>query len=93
MTRFQCTVIDAAIAEVRGKLIERLAEKGWGTFASSHETLGIIAEEYDELLEAVRGNDLMEVDAELKDLAVAAILGMASITANRSEQCLDSHKS
>ena len=60
-------------------MAERLREKGTGTFASSHEVLGVIQEEFDELLAAVRGNDITAVKYELLDIAVGAIFGVACI--------------
>jgi len=61
------------------KLMDRLTEKGWGIYISSHETLGIITEEYTELIEAVGENDHAHQWKELLDIAVAALAGMASI--------------
>ena len=60
----------------------RLKEKGRGTFASSHEILGVVTEEYLELIEAVKlhGNDKAQrVKHELLDIAVACIFGAACI--------------
>jgi len=39
--------------------------------------LGIVAEEYDELLEAVRSNDRKQVMKELEDIAVACVFAFA----------------
>ena len=70
--------IDVANANILNRLTYRLAQKGRGSFIGSHETLGIIAEEYDELKDAVRSDDPQEVERELVDIAVACILGIAS---------------
>ncbi len=68
-----------AMERVRLAMERRLKEKGEGTFASSHEVLGIIAEEYDELIDAVRANDMTKVDKELEDIAVACVFAMSCI--------------
>lgn len=67
--------IDLTVA----KLNFRLQQKGYGTFTSSHEILGVITEEYYELIEAVKSNTLNEVKEELKDIAVGCIFAIACI--------------
>lgn len=68
-----------ACADVTRSLHDRIREKGPGTFASRHEIYGLLAEEMDELLLAVRSQDLSDVRLELLDIAVAAIFGAACI--------------
>jgi len=69
-----------AIAEVVRVALERRVQKhGAGAYAGPHETLGILIEEMDELRIAVRENNAVEVWAELLDVAVAAVFGMASL--------------
>ena len=58
---------------------QRIEEKGRGAFTSNHEMLGIIAEEYHELIEAVRQNDPVDVANELSDIAVACLFSLASM--------------
>ena len=70
--------IDTAISE----LFRRLEEKGYGSFISYHETLGVVTEEYFELVDAVRSNDVEHIKDELMDLAVAVIFGHASLRAH-----------
>lgn len=70
--------IDVAAQNILNMLEYRLNQKGRGSYIGSHETLGIIAEEYDELKDAVRSNDPQEVEKELIDIAVACIFGIAS---------------
>jgi len=62
-------------------LDERLEEKGWGAFVSSHEIFGIMQEEWVELTEAITLNRADRVVAELIDIAVAAVFGAACIIA------------
>lgn len=76
-TRSEC---DFAIKLVTEKLYKRLEEKGWGKFSSTHETYGVLAEEFNkELLDALTGNDAQEFGEELIDIAVAAIFGLVSL--------------
>jgi NTP pyrophosphatase (non-canonical NTP hydrolase) len=49
------------------------ANDRYGAFASTHEALGVALEEWDELREAVRANDLEAVRAEALDLAAVLI--------------------
>lgn len=66
---------------VSEKVSVRVKEKGWLSFASRHEILGILEEELLELKEAVRVHKggRHAVEDELEDIAVAAILGLASM--------------
>jgi hypothetical protein len=66
--------------EINKKAEERLGEKGPGVFVSSHEMLGVIAEEHHELIHAVEGKKGPEpIYDELLDIAVACVVAMASI--------------
>jgi NTP pyrophosphatase (non-canonical NTP hydrolase) len=58
----------------------RLKEKGRGAFASPHEALGVITEEYQELIEAVQSDDPEQVIFKLMDVAVAAIFAHTCMT-------------
>jgi NTP pyrophosphatase (non-canonical NTP hydrolase) len=49
-----------------------IARARYGAFKSSHEALGVITEEYQELIEAIRANDLELVFKEALDLAACA---------------------
>ena len=50
----------------------------YGNIASSHEALGVITEEYYELIEAVRSNSLTNIANEALDVAAACVrLAMA----------------
>ena len=48
-------------------------------FVDKHQIYGIVAEELKELMDALHGNDIDGMKRELKDIAVAAIWGIASI--------------
>lgn len=77
--------ITISMAEIHLKLKKRLQTYGNGTFASKHEILGIIAEEYHELVEAVKNEDLNNVKEELLDIAVGCLFGIACINAKGVE--------
>lgn len=63
----------------------RMKEKGEHAFISIHEILGVVNEEHDELIDAVRDNNHAQVESELIDIAIGAIWGIASI----EEEALD----
>ena len=75
---FDPKLLEAVLTNLRGELDRRLRKHGAGIYASHHETLGIIAEEYQELIEAITSNDPSEVRKELFDVAVAALFGIVS---------------
>lgn len=70
-----------------GKVLEWIADetanclelKGAGAFVSAHEILGCITEEYQELIDAVRDDDFDDIRGELLDIAVGAIMCIASM--------------
>lgn len=72
---------DSAMKDIRDALEMRLEEKGYGTYASSHEISGVMDEEIDEMKEAVHENDQQHLRKELVDIAVGAIWGIVSIDA------------
>ena len=74
--------ITKSIAVIKEKIKMRLLQKHRGSYISNHETYGIMAEEFKELLDALQANDNMGFYAELMDVAVGAIIGMASMYAN-----------
>ncbi len=90
MNRIPLTVqeISLSLARARKETTKRLDQKGFGAFASSHEILGVLDEEFDEFREAVHdaseGANGRRVD-ELYDIAVACIIGAASIKAGRTD--------
>jgi hypothetical protein len=56
-------------------------------FNSTHEGLGVLTEEYQELIEAIRSNDLRKVCKEAIDVAVTAAFILASdIYCGRTQQ-------
>jgi NTP pyrophosphatase (non-canonical NTP hydrolase) len=67
------------LAELASALERRVSKHGDGAFVGPHEGLGVIVEEYDELLDAVRSNDRRRVRDEAMDVAVGALWLVASI--------------
>lgn len=58
-----------------GKKIEK---HGRGAYVSNHETYGITAEEWHELMGALQNNDPVSFAEESMDVAAALIFGLAS---------------
>lgn len=71
--------ITNAVATTERRLFARLDQKGYGTFASKHEILGILQEEMYEVTRAVHRETHLDLISELEDVAVAAIFGIACI--------------
>lgn len=71
---------------IEEKIEMRLLQKHRGSYIGKHETYGILAEEFKELLDALQANDNIEFYAELIDIAVDSILGMASMYANKKKE-------
>jgi hypothetical protein len=59
-----------------------LNEKGYHSFSSIHEILGVVDEEHHELKDAVKHNNHEEIKQELLDIAVGCIWGVVSINEN-----------
>lgn len=73
------SITDAFIA-LRNHLIIVLNNKGRGTFASSHEVLGVLTDERSETIQAIqRKAGLEAIRHELLDEAVTAIFAVACI--------------
>ncbi len=78
--QFTNVVIENVLKIIAGAIDERISpdDKGRLTFNGPHEILGIITEEYLELQMAVRSDKSKDVCDELIDIAVGAVLGIAS---------------
>lgn len=71
-------IVEDVIEKLSIKFQEKLKEKGTHSLCSTHECLGIINEEHDELIEAVRSNSIEEFEEEMLDIGVCVILSLAS---------------
>ena len=60
-----------AIAEVESEA--ETAQLRYGDFTSTHEALGVLAEEFSELIEAVRSNDLETIRSEAVQVSAVAL--------------------
>ena len=69
----------AAFEAFKRAINEDKQSKGIGTFASRHEILGVLTEEFHELMQAVENNHMGEFEEELLDIVVAAFWGVASL--------------
>ena len=72
-----------AVDDVVKALLKRLQQKGNSSYASNHEALGVITEEYFEYVDAVKNNDNQHVYEELVDIAVGCIFAVASMRAKK----------
>lgn len=61
-----------------------LADERYGDFASTHEALGVACEEWHEFIEAVRSNDLHNIEHEALDLSAVLIRLARSIPSNKA---------
>lgn len=75
---------DQCIAAIRQRI--DAADKRYGPFASTHEALGVATEEWFEFVDAVRSNDLGQVEHEALDLAAALIRLASQLESNVSLQ-------
>ncbi len=72
--------IQIALKVVEEVLRNRISKHGYSKFASTHEALGVLAEEYHETIEAVRNNDMPEFLCEMLDCAISGIWAYVSLT-------------
>ena len=70
--------IDQAVQFFNSELQRRIEQKGQYSHITPHETLGLVTEEYHEMLSAVHQNNAAEFGQELTDIAVGCIFGLAS---------------
>ena len=63
----------------------QIKNKGDGAFVSTHEIVGVIQEEYSELLEELHKNNNQAFATELIDIAIACLWGYASMVANNEK--------
>jgi len=73
--------VDACLEVLREEMYKRLQKHGYGSFASNHEIAGVVAEEYHEMMDALKSNDDAKYRSELLDVAVGAVFGVACMDA------------
>jgi hypothetical protein len=74
--------IERAISQLNDHLSGILTRKGTKTFASRHEIMGLLLEEFNELERANHKDDNEEFKYELLDLAATAIFAIACLDQN-----------
>lgn len=77
--------LEKELKTLKEKLYYRLDQKGYGISASTHEIVGILEEEMREVWDALRENNNEELYKELLDVAVACLLGMASLKSEKMD--------
>lgn len=77
-TRLEDRHIKRAFDEIRAAFNVKMRSKGEHALCSTHECLGVTSEEFDELAQAVKYNDLELFEEELIDVGVCVILSLAS---------------
>jgi len=69
--------IDRAFQDLASAMKVAIGKNGSGSYASSHEILGVLDEELDELRGEIHANRPEGIQNELLDIAVAAVFGYA----------------
>jgi hypothetical protein len=64
----------------------RIASEQFGDFNSLHEALGVLQEEFDEFVEAVR---LRQTDPRRQSIAGAEAIDIAAVCLRIAEQCAE----
>lgn len=75
--------IRKSLNELEQALFRRLEQKGYGTYASTHEMFGILDEEVNEVRDELRNNNHKAICDELIDVAVTAVFGHTCITTSK----------
>lgn len=68
---------------IENNIIKNMDKKGNHSFASIHEILGVITEEYYELIEAIKENNHEKILEELMDVGTVAQFGIACIKSKK----------
>ena len=77
-------MLDVVIEKVRAEADR--AAKRYGHPSSTHESLGVLLEEFDELRQAIHGNDLVSTGREAIQIAACAIrLASACLDAEEND--------
>jgi phosphoribosyl-ATP pyrophosphohydrolase len=70
--------VEYTIRRVHGELLNRIKKKGDKSYASNHEALGIITEEFWELVQAIQSNKQKDIISEAFDVAIGCLWLIAS---------------
>lgn len=78
--------VKVTLEQVILRLYNRLEQKGYGAFVTSHEILGSLEEELLEYkIEVLKKGSAEAKVRELEDIAIAAIFGIASFVTTTGE--------
>ena len=81
--------LDRMIVDAKNLITKHLnskrIDKGDHLFMSTHEVLGVIVEEFDELKEAIHLNDKQKIQNELLDLIIASTWGLISLRSKKMD--------
>jgi len=80
--KFDLEEMDSIVEQLKTKILLSIDKHGDNTLASDAEIVGVLAEEQYELLKAVHEESTRQVIEELYDIAVGAVVGIASILVN-----------
>lgn len=81
--------VDAAVAELKAKIMQIMAEKGDGAYATTHEASGALDEEVREFKDAIHDRSPTFRNEGL-DVAVAGLFSTISYDAHKEAGELDS---
>ncbi len=73
------TILRDVLDQVWPAWVKRLEKHGPGEFASLREIHGVLDQENDEVKAAIHAKDPVQIRAELMDVVIAALHGIASI--------------
>ena len=71
--------IGLTVASMEVQINKVLNKKGSGAWLSRHELLGVLTEEYHEVVDAVHSGKQDDIAAELMDVAVTCLFGITCI--------------
>ncbi len=77
--------IEAGLKFLNKRYERARKRKGHASFASIHEILGKVTEEYLETCEAVHHGDKKATELELADVAIACLWGIISLKAKKTD--------
>lgn len=80
--KINVSYVEDAVEQLKHRIYLKIKEFGNHSYASRHEILGQLQEEYAELTEAVqkdKSKDKLQIRSELMDIAVACVWGVLSI--------------
>ena len=78
-TKITQKAINITVKEFKKQLLAALKKNGDGSFSSTHEILGKLSEEFNEVEQEVHKNNKLNLKSELYNVAVVTVFGAACI--------------